>query len=75
MCVHHWRIDEPNGRMSAGTCLRCGSAREFPNSLSRPDHGDWSARGPYASEPVRLFASRSSHVEALQTSDEPSHAS
>lgn len=31
-CVHHWRIDSPNGRESVGTCKRCGATRVFSNS-------------------------------------------
>ena len=31
-CVHHWRIESPNGRESVGTCQRCGSKRKFSNS-------------------------------------------
>ena len=31
-CVHHWRIESPNGRTSAGTCRRCGATRDFANS-------------------------------------------
>ena len=31
-CVHHWRIESPNGRESTGVCQRCGSKRKFSNS-------------------------------------------
>ena len=31
-CVHHWRIEAPNGRESTGVCQRCGSKRKFSNS-------------------------------------------
>lgn len=31
-CVHHWIIDSPNGRQSAGLCKRCGKKRSFANS-------------------------------------------
>ena len=31
-CVHHWRIESPNGRESVGVCQRCGSKRKFSNS-------------------------------------------
>jgi hypothetical protein len=31
-CVHHWRIESPNGRESQGTCRRCGATRNFSNS-------------------------------------------
>jgi len=31
-CVHHWRIESPDGRESAGICQRCGSKRNFANS-------------------------------------------
>lgn len=32
-CIHHWRIESPNGRTSPGVCLRCGEQREHPNVL------------------------------------------
>ena len=31
-CVHHWIIDAPNGRESAGTCKHCGIEKGFSNS-------------------------------------------
>ena len=31
-CVHHWRIEEPNGRESQGVCKRCGAIKKFANS-------------------------------------------
>ena len=31
-CVHHWRIEEPNGRESQGVCKRCGAVKAFSNS-------------------------------------------
>ncbi len=31
-CVHHWRIEEPNGRESQGVCKRCGAIKAFANS-------------------------------------------
>ena len=31
-CVHHWRIESPNGRESQGVCKRCGAVRSFANS-------------------------------------------
>ncbi len=31
-CVHHWRIEAPNGRESQGVCKRCGLAKNFSNS-------------------------------------------
>ena len=31
-CVHHWRIESPNGRESQGVCKRCGAIRAFANS-------------------------------------------
>jgi hypothetical protein len=31
-CVHHWRIESPNGRESQGVCKRCGAIRNFSNS-------------------------------------------
>lgn len=31
-CVHHWRIEAPNGRESQGVCKRCGMTKSFANS-------------------------------------------
>ena len=31
-CVHHWAIEDPNGRESEGVCKRCGLRRSFSNS-------------------------------------------
>ena len=31
-CVHHWKIETPNGTESAGSCIRCGEDRQFRNS-------------------------------------------
>ena len=46
-CVHHWKIETPNGggpagswsagSWSAGSCIRCGESRQFRNSS--PDWG------------------------------------
>ena len=34
---HRWRIDEPNGPVSTGTCKVCGQSRQFKNWLSDMD--------------------------------------
>jgi hypothetical protein len=34
---HRWRIDEPNGQISVGTCKTCGATKEFKNWLSDGD--------------------------------------
>ena len=31
-CVHHWRIESPNGRESEGVCKCCGAKKAFANS-------------------------------------------
>jgi hypothetical protein len=31
-CIHHWIIEAPNGRESAGVCKHCGARKEFSNS-------------------------------------------
>ena len=41
-CVHHWKIETPNGARaggcwSAGSCIRCGESRKFRNSLPEGD--------------------------------------
>lgn len=33
-CVHHWIIESPSGRTSAGVCRICGERREFQNYVS-----------------------------------------
>ncbi|MFN0096043.1 MAG: hypothetical protein ACKVVT_14870 [Dehalococcoidia bacterium] len=34
---HRWRIDEPNGPQSRGTCKVCGAEKMFKNWLSDMD--------------------------------------
>ncbi|MCC6959169.1 MAG: hypothetical protein IT301_04925 [Dehalococcoidia bacterium] len=34
---HRWRIEEPNGQLSIGTCKTCGATKEFKNWLSDGD--------------------------------------
>jgi translation initiation factor IF-1 len=34
---HRWRIDEPNGPISTGTCKVCGKTRQFKNWLAEGD--------------------------------------
>jgi len=34
---HRWRIAEPNGPVSVGTCKVCGAEKEFRNWLSDMD--------------------------------------
>jgi hypothetical protein len=36
--VHRWRIEEPNGPLSAGICTVCGARREFRNWLADGDY-------------------------------------
>lgn len=31
VCVHRWRIEEPDGPMSLGKCNKCGEERLFKN--------------------------------------------
>lgn len=33
-CIHHERIDEPNGPTSIGTCIKCGHQKIYNNHLS-----------------------------------------
>ncbi len=37
MHFHRWRIDEPNGPVSTGTCKDCGATKQFKNWLSDMD--------------------------------------
>lgn len=32
-CLHQWMIATPNGPSSRGTCLACGTEKEFPNYI------------------------------------------
>ena len=32
-CLHQWMIASPNGPSSKGTCLACGSEKDFPNYI------------------------------------------
>lgn len=41
VCVHHWIIESPNGEHSRGTCKKCGSAKEFKNSLDDSEDRSW----------------------------------
>jgi len=44
-CLHHWLIEAPQGPTSKGHCKKCGTEREFLNSLSddlwRDDSDYW----------------------------------
>ena len=33
VCLHQWMIASPNGPSSKGTCLACGTEKEFPNYI------------------------------------------
>jgi hypothetical protein len=35
-CVHHWRIEPPEGPTSPGRCTLCGEEREFQNVMPWP---------------------------------------
>lgn len=40
-CIHHWRIETPNGGSSVlGVCKRCNAIKRF--SVAGPDGYDWS---------------------------------
>ena len=43
-CCHHWIIEEANGPESLGSCLNCGEAREFKNSIAVDRWSDASLR-------------------------------
>ncbi len=30
-CIHHWKIEPPNGQKSLGKCDNCAITREFDN--------------------------------------------
>lgn len=38
-CKHHWKIEEANGPISKGQCIKpaCGATREFRNWLPETD--------------------------------------
>ena len=49
-CVHHWKIETPNGAGSVGggstgSCIHCGESRQFRNSLPEWDKYRGRARG------------------------------
>lgn len=44
-CIHHWRIEPPNGRYSNGVCLRCGAVRQFDNAWAEAWENDDYAPG------------------------------
>lgn len=31
-CVHHWKIETPNGAVSTGICKKCGDTKPYNNS-------------------------------------------
>jgi len=35
---HHWMIDEADGPMSEGRCIKCGNERAFANSHPQMDY-------------------------------------
>lgn len=41
MCVHRWRLTEPNGPMSDGRCSKCGEVRASGFRNSELDPGQW----------------------------------
>lgn len=32
-CAHHWKIEEPNGPLSTGTCKHCGMEKPMRNGF------------------------------------------
>ena len=38
-CTHHFIIDAPNGKISIGTCKKCGKKQDHHNSI---DFTHWS---------------------------------
>ena len=38
-CVHHWQIKPASGPQSSGSCNKCGSIRDFSNSID--SYGNW----------------------------------
>jgi hypothetical protein len=46
MCVHHWRIEPPEGEESHGVCTKCGEQKSFSNTpvTGRPMNGEWGRR-------------------------------
>jgi hypothetical protein len=41
MCVHHWKIDPPEGPFSKGVCKLCNAEREFRNWQTNREYSDW----------------------------------
>ena len=44
VCMHHWLIEAPRGKISRGVCKRCGKRRNFPTTGTSERH--WVHRGP-----------------------------
>lgn len=40
-CTHRWRIAEPNGPTSPGTCSLCGASRDFNNANALGRESGW----------------------------------
>jgi hypothetical protein len=65
-CVHHWRIESPNGRESVGVCQRCGSKRKFSNST---ESVMWEQTNTLRNDANRA-AMRTSKVNEVSLADE-----
>lgn len=42
-CRHHWAIEAPTGPVSRGTCMQCGTEREFKNYIDSALWGEESS--------------------------------
>ena len=42
LCIHHWILDTPNGRLSEGICRECGESKMFPNLMPYMEEGSGS---------------------------------
>ena len=38
-CVHHWKLDPPDGVKSHGVCQLCGAEYDFENWTEKTDYG------------------------------------
>ena len=61
VCVHHWKIEEPNGRTSKAVCANCGAEDEFANS-STPNPNAWHITGKKRSAAIRAWPQRRGKV-------------
>lgn len=46
-CIHQWELDSHNGHWSNGICTKCGSTKQFANSLTEEEINTWGKYYPF----------------------------